>query len=323
MNLDFIIENKYVAFWGSIASIAAYLMIFLPSTYNDILIRDEYGELLTKEDNTAPKFHTKYFYDSIEVDNVMRYEMSLINRSGHTLVGKGPKSDFILKKFTIPIDTSFRLLSLRESREKKLDSISFDNKKFDIHLKQWSDNDEIELTLFLENKSQEKYIPKAEQILKDIDETQIIDGKIKFDSNIHLSFFQKISKKIPINLKKTTLIFTLTLLYFVLCYLTLGFAIVTINIFNKYLWKSKFSSSFKTKLIQHKYTQGEIKKYLKNPEIVPHNVWTKIGMSPFRTRTIGNKNKKSQPQILTWQAFILVVLIVLLVISIIELSAVF
>lgn len=212
MNLDFIYENKKVTFWGSIASIVGLIVIFWPPTYNNILIRDEYGELLTKKDNTAPEFYTKYFYDSIEVDNVMRYEMLLINRSGHTLVGKGPKSDFILKKFTIPIDTSFRLLSLRESREKKLDSISFDNKKFDIHFKQWSENDEIELTLFLENKLKEKYIPKAEQIFKEIDENQIIDGKIKFDSNINLSFFQKISKKIPSNFKKTSLILTVIFL---------------------------------------------------------------------------------------------------------------
>lgn len=321
MNLNYFYENKKIAFLGTLGSIISAIVIFWPAPYNTILIQDDYGEILTKEDNTAPKFYTKYFYDSMEVDNLMRYEISLTNKSGHTLVGKGAKSDFILKKFTIPIDTSFRLLSLRESREKKLDSISFDNKKFDIHFKQWSDDDEIELTLFLENKSQEKYIPKAEQILKDIDETQIIDGKTKFDSNIHLSFFQKISKKIPLNFRKICLILTLMLLYSFLLFFTYGFTIVTINLLNKRLWKSKYSSSFKAKLRQHKYNQHQIVKYVKNPEIVHSDVWTKIGMSPFKLT--GNKaRKKSQSKILTWQVFMLVVLIILFLISIVEISAV-
>jgi len=310
--------------WGGIASIIGLILtlviMFWPLSYNTILIQDEYGEILTKEDNTAPKFYTKYFYDSIEVDNLMRYEISLTNKSGHTLVGKGPKSDFILKKFTIPVDTSFRLLSLRESREKKLDSISFDNKKFDLHFKQWSDNEDIELTAFLENKSQEKYIPKAEQIFKNTDKTQIIDGKIKYDSNIHLTFFQKVSKKIPLNFKKISLILTLIFLYSVLFIFGYALLINTINIFNKRLWKSKFSSSFKTKLLQHKYALREIKKYLKNPEIVPDNVWTKINMKPFKT--VGS-TKKSKPKTLIWMTFFLIFLIALFAISIVELSAVF
>lgn len=305
---------------GSIASIIALTIYFRPNKPNTIVLENTYSEILTGKKIRQPKFEVKYFYDSIEVSNLLNYELSILNQSGHTLIGKGQQSDLIYNKLTLPIDTTYQLISLRDKTDGIIDSMGYDSNKIEIEFTQFKNNTSLDLELFLEYKSDYNKVPTNEELFRQIDANQIVDGRFKFQTPLHQTLFERISTSIPSQPKKISILISLLMLYMILLALLISGLQSIFSWYRVRDWKARFGGSLESRLSMHGFPNGDISRYLSNPETIPSNVWNKLNLRRFPLKH--HRNIKSKRPVL-FQIIVLILMFLAFSVAIVELHNIY
>jgi hypothetical protein len=261
--------------FGSIASIASLLFIFIPADEKiKLLVNTQSVERLTQNfEKKEPNLKVNYQFKGLEIKNLWKYNIQFQNKSKKTIIGNGNQKNILTDNLSLILKEGYDILDSKELKSDFNNKLKIDSTDVKIYFEQWRENEILEYSFYVKTDINE---PDS-LLLKNPEFRQIIDGDILFnlqDNNIEKN---KITRVFPEKVRQAS--FVLILIFLGLFVLISIFLIVFIPLaFIKVKnWKNNNWKKYKSVVEEVFFDDIEKKdKLLEDPNYAPEFFWEKF-----------------------------------------------